>query len=92
MSEYNNSMSSGASCAYANLGNYNDGYSMNVAAQGRVVSGMYAVPAWDPISYDSLTNKVPSCSGYSDINQAYGQDAGNCQTTYRTSVCGGSKQ
>uniref|UniRef100_A0A6C0ELC9 Uncharacterized protein n=1 Tax=viral metagenome TaxID=1070528 RepID=A0A6C0ELC9_9ZZZZ len=87
--EYNNN-STGASCNYANLGNYNEGYSMNIAPQGKVTSGAYIVPTWSPISYDSLTGEVPSCSGYSGINAAYsGAGGGKCQTTYRTSLCGG---
>lgn len=87
-SDYVNYSAGGAPCSYAALGTYNDGYSMNIAPQGKQVSGVYIVPTWNPISYDSLTNKVPSCSGYSDIGQAYGKDAGSCQTTYRTSLCG----
>lgn len=86
--DYNNSMSGGPSCSYANLGGYNDGYSMNVAPMGKVTAGAYIVPTWSPISYESLTNKVPSRSGYSDIGQAYGENAGSCQSTYRSSLCG----
>jgi hypothetical protein len=86
--DYNNYSAGGASCSYAALGNYDDGYSMNVPAQGKVTSGAYIVPTWSPISYDSLTSKVPSCSGYSNIDSAYGKDAARCQTTYRTSLCG----
>lgn len=88
-SDYNN-FTSGPSCSYANLGNYNDGYSMQVAPQGKVISGGYVVPTWSPISYDSLTMGVGTCSGYANIMDAYGASAGSCQTTYRTSVCGGS--
>lgn len=87
-SEYNN-FNTGASCNYANLGNYNEGYSMNIAPQGKTTSGVYIVPQWTPIGYNSLSGDVPSCSGYSDIQNAYGSKAGNCQTTYRTSLCGG---
>lgn len=90
--EYNNWMSNGAACSYASLGGYNDGYSMNVAPQGKVTSGAYIVPTWSPISYDSLSSKVPSCSGYAPIDAAYGADAARCQTTYRTSLCGGNGQ
>jgi hypothetical protein len=90
--DYTNHASSSASCAYAALGQYNADYSMNGPAfQGKVTSGAYVVPTYSAISYDSLTSKVPSCSGYSDIMTAYGADAGNCQTTYRTSLCGGAQ-
>lgn len=89
--DYNNFSAGGASCSYANLGSYNDGYSMNIAPQGKVTSGAYIVPTWSPISYDSLTSSVPSCSGYANIESAYGADAASCQTTYRTSLCGGQQ-
>lgn len=88
-SDYNN-FASGPSCSYANLGNYNDGYSMQVAPQGKTVTGKYIVPTWSPISYDSLSSGAGSCSGYADITNAYGSNAASCQTTYRTSVCGNS--
>ncbi len=91
-SDYVNHASSSSSCAYAALGQYNAEYSMNGPAfQGRVTSGNYVVPTWSAISYDSLTAKVPSCSGYSDIMSAYGQDSGSCNTVYRTSLCGGAQ-
>lgn len=86
--DYNNYSSSSASCSYASLGRMSNGYSMNVPPQGKVISGRYIVPTWSPISYDALTAKVPSCSGYYNINGAYGSNAASCQTTYRTSLCG----
>jgi len=88
-SEYVNYSSGSSACSYAPLGQYNGDYSMGVPFQGKVTNGSYVVPTWGGISYDALTNKVPSCSGYFDVNSAYGSDAGNCQTTYRTSLCGG---
>ena len=91
MSEFTNPSSKGASCSYAALGNYNADYSMNVPAQGRVVTGRYIVPQWSPISYDSLQNLnggVQSCSGYSGILSAYGSSSENCNTQYKTSLCG----
>lgn len=86
--DYNNFSAGGASCSYSALGSYNADYSMGVPVQGKVVTGKYIVPSWEGISYNSLSSPVPSCSGYADINQAYGKDASNCQTTYRTSLCG----
>jgi hypothetical protein len=86
--DYNNFSAGSSSCAYAPLGNYNNNYSMGVAPQGRMSSGSYIVPAWGAIGYDSLTSQVPNCSGYYNIMSAYGADAGSCQTTYRTSMCG----
>jgi len=80
--------SGGGACNYGNLQNYNATYEMGVPFQGKVTKGVMIVPGWNAIGYDSLTSKVPSCSGYNDINSAYGADAGNCQTTYTTSLCG----
>lgn len=87
--DYSNATAGGASCSYGSLGQYNAGYSMNVAPEGKVISGSYMVPSWAPISYDSLTAKVPSCSGYGSIESSYGAGAEKCNTTYRTSLCGG---
>lgn len=86
--DYNNNASSGRTCSYAALNSYNAEYSMQGPSfQGKVTSGSYVVPTWSPISYDSLAPQNPSCSGYSNIMSAYGSDAGNCQTTYKTSSC-----
>ena len=84
--EYNNSSTSEPH-SYAVLGAYNSQYSMSLKPQGKVTAGAYIVPTWSPISYDSLTSPVPSATGYSNIQTAYGKDAGRCQTTYRTSLC-----
>jgi hypothetical protein len=78
-----------ASCHYGTLDKYNNGYSMGVPPMGKVITGQYIVPTYDPIGYESLTAQVPSCSGYSSIESAYGKDAARCQTNYRTSLCGG---
>jgi len=87
-SEYNNMTAGGSPCNYSSLGSYNDPYSMGVKPQGRVpTAGAYIVPQWDAISYDSLIAKVPSCSGYSNIDSAYGKNAGNCNTQYSTMLC-----
>lgn len=87
----NNYLAGGSACSYGQLGAYNNGYSLGVAPVGRVSSGRYVTPVWSPISYDSLTSKVPSCSGFATVTSAYGENAGNCQTTYRTSLCGNNQ-
>lgn len=87
-SDYVNYSAGSSACSYAPLGQYNGDYSMGVPFQGKVTSGAYIVPGWGNLGHDSLANKVPNCSGYFDVNSAYGADAGNCQTTYRTSLCG----
>ncbi len=88
--DYSGMSAGGAPCSYTSLGGYTDGYSMNVAPQGKVSSGVYIVPQWDAITYDSLTAPVPSCSGYSNIDAAYGAGAGSCKTSYSTAMCGSS--
>jgi hypothetical protein len=89
MSEYTNSAAGSSACSYAPLGQYNASYSMNnVPFQGKVTTGNYIVPSWGAIGYDALTNQTPSCSGYFDIQAAYGADAGNCQTDYTSAACG----
>lgn len=88
-SDYVNYSAASSACSYAPLGQYTGDYSMGVPFQGKVSNGAYIVPVWGAIGYDALTNKVPNCSGYFDVNAAYGANAGNCQTTYRTSLCGG---
>jgi|LakMenEpi03Aug12_release.lakeMendotaPanAssembly.Ray.scaffolds.fasta_scaffold3769248_1 hypothetical protein len=84
--EYNNSSVGSASCNYAALSQYNGNYPVGVPFQGKVASAM-VVPAYGAIGYDALTNATPNCSGYFDINAAYGSDAGNCQTQYNVALC-----
>lgn len=90
MSEYSNQLAGGAACNYSQLSTYTAPYDMSVMPQGKVSSGVYIVPQFAAISYDSLTSAVPSCSGYSNIDSAYGAGAGNCNTQYTTSLCGGA--
>ena len=88
-SDYVNYSAGSSACSYAPLGNYTGDYSLGVPFQGKISNSKYIVPSWNAIGYNDLTNKVPNCSGYFDVNSAYGANAGNCQTTYRTSLCGG---
>lgn len=78
----------GSGCNYPNLNNYNAGYSMGVG-KPPAQNGAYVVPTWGGMSYDALTGKNPSCSGYGNINSAYGSGAATCQTSYTTSLCNG---
>lgn len=90
--DYSGGSSNGQACSYGELSHYNDGYSMGVPFQGKVISGNYIVPQYAPISYDSLAPKIPSCSGYGNIESAYGgPSAASCNTTYRSSACGSRK-
>jgi len=75
------SHSSMNSCNYANLTHYN---APRNCPQGGCnlsgASGSYIVPnfgqAGYPPSYGTLIGKVPSCSGYRSIDNAYGSDCG----------------
>jgi hypothetical protein len=77
----------GPACDYADLRKYNSN-SVTVPFQGKNVSGVMVVPSWGGMSYDSLGG-MGNCGGYGTIQSAYGKDAANCQTTYRTSLCSG---
>ena len=85
-----NSANSRGSCAFNRLGTYTAGYSMCVGNVGRPSSGSYVVPTWGAMGYDALTMGGKSCSGYANIMDAYGANAGQCQTSYTTSKCSGN--
>ena len=86
MSGYNTS----PACTYSNLQNYNGyGASTSPPVPASTVRGSYIVPAYGTIGYDTLTHgsSMPSCSGYFNIQNAYGSDAGDCNTQYTQSSC-----
>jgi hypothetical protein len=89
MSEYYNSSVNGLSCSYATLAHYNNGSAgMRPPVPATTVSGKYIVPTWSAPGYNTLMhNDVPSCSGYFNIQAAYGKDAGSCSTKYVTKLC-----
>lgn len=89
MSEYNNSSVNGPSCSYANLNNYNAGsQGMRPPVEATTVSGKYVVPDYAPPGYNTLTNNgAPTCSGYFNIQSAYGQSAGSCDTKFTARMC-----
>ena len=85
MTDYNTS----PSCQYSTLSTYNGtsflGNSPPVPAT--TVTGIYVVPQFGTIGYDSLTSANPSCSGYRNIMTAYGADASSCNQKYSTKPC-----
>lgn len=89
MSEYNNSTVSGPSCSYANLSNYNNGsQGMSPPVPATTVTGKYIVPTYSSPGYNTLShNAAPSCSGYFNIQSAYGANAGGCSTKYVQKLC-----
>jgi hypothetical protein len=89
--EYSNTASSyDSQCNFANMKTYN-GMQVNLP-KAKPTSGMYIVPTWAPIQYDSLTSKNPSCSGYSSIASGYGDNSGNCKTEYKAVPCMGGNR
>ena len=89
MSEYSNNSVSGLSCSYARLASYNKGSNNGPAITPGSVSGKYIVPAYGAPGYNTLTAKgVPSCSGYYNINSAYGKNSGEgCSTQFVQKLC-----
>ena len=76
---------------YATLGSYN-GYAPGMMGSppllATTVTGMYVVPDYSTIGYDSLTHGMgPYPQRYFNIRSAYGAGAGNCNTQYMTRMC-----
>jgi len=89
MNEYNNTAVNGLSCSYTTLNRYNNGSKgMNPPVPATTVSGKYIVPTYSSPGYNTLMhNSAPSCSGYFNIEGAYGKDAGSCSTKYVAKLC-----
>ena len=101
MSEVNSS----SACNYTTLGHYNNVNAGTVeharassskdqplGPGGQHKQGVYVVPVWGAPSYDSLThgNQVGTCSGHFNISQAYGANAGSCNTRFVERLCSGN--
>ena len=91
--DYNNNSVGAPSCAYANLGHYNQGMGAGPVAPvpAGVPSMAYqVVPVYGSMGYDSLTHgkKVPGCSQYFGIGKAYPQYPNNC-TKFTRRLCSG---
>lgn len=89
MSEYANTAVTGLSCSYARLAAYNQGSQGGPPVPATTVSGVYVVPAYGAAGYNTLTaHGVPSCSGYYNINTAYGPNSGqDCSTKFVQKLC-----
>lgn len=87
MSNYESANSvNGPACAYAQLGRYNS--PSGIAVPRSVVTGKYIVPDFSAPGYDTLTGRGnPSCTGYFNIQRAYGSADGACDQRYITSLC-----
>ena len=83
----------GPACNYALLGNYNNNLSAGAQTMGSTgpsnAAGSYVVPAYGMSGYDALQhgNGVGNCGGYFSVTNAYGQNAGNCNTQYMKTMC-----
>jgi len=85
-----NSFVSGAGCSYSTLSTYNNGSAGGMGsppAPMGSVSGVYVVPAWGAPGYNTLTMSGQSCSGYGNINSAYGGGGGDCNQQYVKKLC-----
>ena len=92
MTEYNNTANNGLSCSYTTLNRYNNRSSQDINKNPPVpattVSGKYIVPTYSSPGYNTLMhNSAPSCSGYFNIEGAYGSDSKSCSTKYITKEC-----
>jgi hypothetical protein len=88
-SEYANSSVGSSPCTYNTLGKYNTKNGMGPAvAQGTVV-GRQIVPQYGAIGYKTLLHggDTPGCSGYFNIQNAYGSGSDNCSTSYVSRIC-----
>ena len=79
----------GPSCSYARLSNYNNGsQGLHPPVPRGTVTGQYIVPSFHSPGYNTLMHDAaPSCSGYFNIDAAYGSNAGNCNQKYMSKLC-----
>ena len=90
--EYTAKSVTGSACSYNNLGNYQGANNTMPPVRAGVSSGVYLTPNYSAIGYNALTHGVPpGCSSqpYFSITNAYGKNAGSCNTTYTQRLCGG---
>lgn len=87
MSQYETATSVYApACAYSTLNTYNT--PSGIAVPRSTISGKYIVPSWSAPGYSTLTGgNAPGCTGYFNIQRAYGSADGSCNTKYITSLC-----
>lgn len=88
-SEYTKPSVGAAGCNYANLTHYNNGSKgMNIPVPAGFKPGS-VVPNYGSPGVATLQHggHVPSCSGYFNIQSAYGQGANNCGTQFYHRMC-----
>ena len=85
----NNYYNTNPNCQYSTLNTYNrTSFLGNVPpVPPTTVTGFYVVPDYKSITYNSLVGAVPSCTGYRNIQSAYGEDAADCNQQYVRKSC-----
>ena len=90
MSEYTNSAVQSGPCSYTNLSTYNNGAqgmasapAMSAAARELIVPTFGGVAGYNTVS----GRGVPTCSGYANLQSAYGNNAGGCSSQYVSKLC-----
>ena len=93
-SEYTKPSVGAASCNYATLNSYNRSQGMKPSVPAGFVPGSMVpvFPTFGSVGYASLQHgkQGGSCSGYFNVQSAYGSGAYNCGTKYLHKVCGGN--
>lgn len=88
-SEYSGGSVQTSGCSHNTLCNYYGSRSTMAPVRAGAVQAAYLTPDYAAISYDALThgNKSPGCVPYFNIKQAYGANAGSCNTGYTARLC-----
>lgn len=76
----------GPSCSYTTLSQYNTPSGIHLPRPVGSVGG-YIVPSYGAPGYGTLQHGEATCSGYPDIEAAYGKSAGCCSQQYVRKLC-----
>jgi hypothetical protein len=87
-SEYSNSIVGNYGCTYKSLCGL--GCNTQASVSLNAPNSQLIIPNYSAVGYNTLSAKVPSCTSYSNIENAYGSGAGGCNTSYATRLCSGA--
>lgn len=79
-----------SACSYATLSQYNNGaQGMNLPTAGAAAGNRISIiPTFSaPPGYNTISRGVPTCSGYSNMQRAYGSGSGGCGSQYVSRLC-----
>ncbi len=76
--------------SYTNLSNYNTNYRGMVNAPTLSSGAVEIVPEFSTFGYNSLTHGIPTCSGYFNLQGAYGLAADDYSTRFVQRLCQGA--